>query len=72
MRNSQTPIYGKSSNLSEAKFSARDSRRRKNHKNSFQFGTSTPRNERFSTSGCDPNDDKEDAKSYTHSRSIRI
>lgn len=59
-------------NFSEAKYSSRSSRKpQKNHKNSFQFGNNTPRNDRYSTNKN--NDEcKDDAKSFTHSRSIRI
>ena len=49
LRQTQFPKYGRSSNYSENKQSNKSSGKYKNHKNSFQFGANTPRNERFST-----------------------
>ena len=72
MRHTQTPKYGRNSNFSEAKFSSKGSRKKKDHKNSFQFGANTPRADRFKGSRFDSSDDNSDSKSFTHSRSIRI
>ena len=72
MRQTQAPKYAINSNYSQAKYSNRSYRKPKNHKGSFQFGLNNPKAERFSTSNFSNFDDKEDAKSYTHSRSIRI
>jgi hypothetical protein len=60
-------------NFSEAKYSTRSSKKpKKDHKSSFQFGNNTPRNDRYSTNNSKYDDKDDDAKSFTHSRSIRI
>ena len=52
--------------------SRKASKSQKSHKNSFQFGTATPRAERVSSTPNNEEDDKDDSKSYSHSRHIRI
>jgi hypothetical protein len=68
LRQTQSPNYSQSFNYSEAKAGSRSKANiPRNHKSSFQFG-----NKPSERSYADRDSDNSDAKSFTHSRSIRI